>query len=182
MKKITLLIVGLLIISCATKSKKIMQKKEYKFLTSYNQFYLSSDKGSFLDNFMNIDEDTYNARLGLEKKSIIIFSQSYSNIKGEIEVVETPNDLDYKKYDHIVEGGIQVDSGELQILSWPGSETEVSIKVKPGKYRVRVSSSNLSSVKESDLAHDTDNDYYHIEIWLSENMGRKVLKQSELKL
>ncbi len=157
-----------------------MQKKEYKFLTSYNQFYLTSDKGAFLD-FMNIDENTYNARLSLQKNSIVIFSQSYSNIKGDIEVLETPKSIDYKKYDHIVEGGIEINSGELQILSWPGNEVESSIKVKPGKYRVRVNFFNLSSVKETDLAHDTDNDYYHIEIWQSENMERKILKQYEGK-
>ena len=159
-----------------------MQKKEYKFLTSYNQFYLSSDKGSFLDNFMDIDEDTYKARLGLEKNSIIIFSQSYSNIKGDIEILQTPKNVDYDKYDHIVEGGIEINSGGLQILSWPGNEVELSIKLKPGKYRVRVNSSNLSSVKETDLGHDTDNDFYHIEIWPSENMGRRVLKQFEFEL
>ncbi|VFB03716.1 Uncharacterised protein [Chryseobacterium taihuense] len=159
-----------------------MQKKEYTFLTSYNQFYLISDKDNFIDTLMNIDEDTYTARLGLQKNRIIIFSQSFSNIKGDIEVLETPNKIDYKKYDHIVEGGIEVYSGELQILSWPGSEVELSIELKPGKYRVRINSANLSSVKETDLAHDTDNDFYHIEIWPNENMELKVLKQSVLKL
>ena len=155
-----------------------MQKKNFKFSTSYNQFYISSDKGSFLENDMNTNEDTYTDRLSIEKNAIVVFTQSYGDVKGEIEILEKPaNEIDYKKYDHIVEGGINVQSGKLQILSWPGNEVETSLTVTPGNYRVRVYSSNLASVKETDLAHDTDNDYYRIEVWPSDDMERKVLKQ-----
>lgn len=94
--------------------------------------------------------------------------------------MEKPNtDADYNKYDHIVEGGINILSGELQILDCPNNHLELSLKVAPGKYRVRVYSSNLESVKETDLPNDSDKDYYRIEIWPSEEMERKVLKQYE---
>ena len=38
-------------------------------------------------------------------------------------------------------------------------------------------SSNLDSVKDYDVPSDTDNDYYRIELWKSDDMERKVLKQ-----
>ncbi|HEX7868776.1 MAG TPA: hypothetical protein VF455_01550 [Chryseobacterium sp.] len=160
-----------------------MEKKQFKFYTEYNQFYLSSDKGGFLNSVINVDEIAYLTRLNIENNALVIFTQGYGRIKGEIEVLENSNqNINYSMYDHIVEGGIDIKSGELQILNCPDSNLELSLKVTPGKYRVRVYSSNLSSVKETDLANDTDDDYYRIEIWPSENMERKVLKQYEVGL
>ena len=157
-----------------------MEKKHFKFYTQYNQFYLSSVNNLFEtdeNSFASFNEDM-NKRLGISENALIIFTQSYGDIKGEIEVLEKPNtNVDYTKYDHIVEGGIDVQSGDLQILDCPNSQIELSLKVDPGKYRVRIYSSNLASVKETDLANDTDNDYYRIEIWKSNDMDRKVLKQ-----
>jgi len=51
------------------------------------------------------------------------------------------------------------------------------MNVDPGKYKVRIYSSNLNSVKETDLPHVSDNDYYHIELWKSDDIESKVIKQ-----
>ncbi|WP_160138285.1 hypothetical protein [Chryseobacterium sp. c4a] len=157
-----------------------MKIKHFKFYTEYNQFYLSSDNADFLNNIIDFDSSSYKSRLKIEKNSLVIFTQSYGNIKGEIEILETSNtNIDYNKYDHIVEGGINIQSGKLKILDCPHIHKKLLLIVKPGKYRVRIYSSNLLTVKESDLVNETDNDYYRIELWPSEDMKRKVLKQYE---
>ncbi len=156
-----------------------MENKHFDFYTQYGQFYISSDEGKFLDgnseniNSMEDSKKSLNERLIIEKNALVVFTQSYGQVKGEIEVLEKMSaELDYSKYDHVVEGGITVESGELQILSWPGNETELEMKIKPGKYRVRIYSSNFASVIDDD-----GDDYYRIEIWPSDDMEKKVLKQ-----
>lgn len=157
-----------------------MELKKFEFYTQYNQFYLSSVGKNFdtdNDDMESFSEDM-TKRLGSEKNALIIFTESYGNIKGDIQVLAEPSSQsDFHKYDHVVEAGIETETGELQILDCPNSHTELSLGITPGKYRVRIYSSNLKSVKERDLANDTDDDYYHIEIWPSSDMQRKVLKQ-----
>lgn len=180
MKKIILiLIIKILILSCSFNKKNNDMRKKFQFYTEYNQFYIQ-DKGIIQDidspNFWN--KEAYEQRMALMNGIIGVGTQSYGNIKGEIEILEKPNiNFDYSKYDHIVEGGINIQSGELQLVDCPNSNLELSIKLEPGTYKVRVYSSNLASVQEKDLPNDTDNDYYYIELWKSDDINRNILKQ-----
>ncbi|WP_431609237.1 hypothetical protein [Chryseobacterium sp. 'Rf worker isolate 10'] len=158
-----------------------MKVQKFNFDTQYNQFYISSVGKDF-----NADEkkdmssftEDMNRRLGIEKNALIVFTESYGKIRGDIQVLENASiNSDYRNYDHIVEGSINIESGVLQLLDSPHSHIELSINVDPGRYKVRVYSSNLSSVKETDLPHSTDKDYYHIELWKNDNMETKVIKQ-----
>jgi hypothetical protein len=152
---------------------------KFNFYTEYHQFYLEDKEKKEEINSSNFwSEEASNSKLAMAHGIIGINTHSYGNIKGDIEILDKPKEnINYELYDHIVEGGINIESGELQILDCPTSQVEISLKVSPGKYRIRVYGSNFTSVKEADLANDTDNDYYKIEIWKSENMERKVLKQ-----
>jgi hypothetical protein len=185
-KIIKISITSFLLITSCTARKNIMQKKEFKFYTDYHQFYIEDAKDKNKENISSPDfwnEKAYSEKMALTKGIIGVGVQSYGNyIKGDIELLEKPNtEIDFSRYDHIVEGGIELNSNEIQLLNCPDGNLELSLKIKPGKYRVRVYSSNLASVKETDLANDTDDDYYHIEVWPSEDMERKVLKQYEYK-
>ncbi|MGQ2983163.1 hypothetical protein [Flavobacterium sp.] len=154
-------------------------KQTFEFYTQYNQFYIADktsnyDTGS--DSFWT--DEAISQRLAIGNGIIGIGTYSYGYIKGEIKVIEKPEDfIDYHLYDNIVEGGITISSEELEILDCPDSNVELSLRITPGNYRVRVYGSNFSTVEEPDLAKDTDNDYYKIEIWPDNNMERKVLKQ-----
>ncbi|TGD56540.1 hypothetical protein [Flavobacterium humi] len=178
MKKIIMISLLSIFLSCSPNKKNIMQKHQFNFYTQYNQFYLTSDNGSSLTQNNSWDEKDYVDRLSSLKNFIAYFSESYGDIKGELIVLEKPTkEIDYNKYDHIVETGISVESGLLQVLDCPNSSVELEVKLKPGNYRVRIYGSNFASVKENDLAHDSDNDFYKIEVWPDDNMERKVLKQ-----
>ena len=180
MKKIILTSVLIfLIISCLNTKRNNMQKKNLRFYTEYNQFYIEDKNNSGNTGSPNFWTDkTVSERLAIEDGIIGVGTQSYGNIRGEIELLEKPAiKIDYNKYDHIVEAGINIRSGELQVLNCTSSDLQATLKLNPGTYRVRIYSSNLASVKETDLAHDTDNDYYRIEVWPSDDMEIKVLKQ-----
>lgn len=147
------------------------------FYTQYSQFYITSDNAKSLVFGNEWDDIGYKDRLTSLKNFLCVFTQCYGNVKGELVVLDKPVDeIDYKKYDHIVESGINVESGVLQILECPGTSVELKVKVKPGTYRVRVYSSNLASVLDDD-----GDDFYRIEIWPDNNMERKVLKRYNLE-
>ena len=156
-------------------------KKILEFYTEYNQFYIH-DKNYVGDisDFEFWSEKAINCRLATLNDILGVGTQSYGNIKGEIELLEKQAiNIDFEHYDHIVESGLEIRNSELQITSCPTNNIEVKIKVRNGQYRVRVYSSNLSSVLETDLINDTDNDYYRIEVWPDSNKELRLLKQYE---
>ncbi|GAT61889.1 hypothetical protein [Paludibacter jiangxiensis] len=154
-------------------------KTEFKFYTEYNQFYIH-DK-NYVGDTSDSDfwsEEAYSGRLAIRNGILGVGTQCYGNVKGEINILyeQLPNN-NFDQYDHIVEAGIEIHGGEIQISGCTSNYSEVRIKINNGKYRVRIYSSNLASVLEPDLAHDTDDDFYKIEVWTDENMERKILKQ-----
>lgn len=161
---------------CNSFKKPQTMKHKLNFITSYQQFYLAdkSHQGTTGSDSFWTDE-SHNDRLAIEKGILGIGTESYGSIKGELAVLDKANDnVDYNLYDHIVEGGLEVKSGVLQVLDCPNNSLESEVKVTPGNYRVRIYSSNLSSVMDED---EDGNDYYKIEIWRDDNMERKVLKR-----
>lgn len=154
-------------------------KQKFKFYTQYNQFFIEDKKLKTEINQDIWNEEAFIDGLAFEEGIISVRTRSYGNIKGEIEILNEPIEkINYELYDHIVEGEINISSGELQILDCPNSHLEVSLKLLPGHYRVRIYESNFESVKETDLVNDADDDFYRIEIWPDEKTERKVLKQS----
>ena len=151
-------------------------KYNINFETSHHQFYIV-DK-----NLYNVEstgdetfwtESAFNDRLASHKSILGIGTQCYGNVKGELIILDKPSIIsDYSKYDHIVEAGLSLGSGHLQVLDCPNSAVVLEIELKPGDYKVRVYSSNLASVIDDD-----GEDYYKIEIWKSDDMERKVLKK-----
>jgi hypothetical protein len=144
------------------------------FYTQYHQFFIG-DKESSQDtgdsNFWT--EDATRSRLAIGKDILGVGLECYGPFKGEIVLLDKKgDDVEHNQYDHIVEGGLNLKSGTLQVLDCPNSNVELEVKVNPGSYRVRIYSLNLDSVEG-----DSGDDYYIIEIWPDSNKERIVLKQ-----
>lgn len=144
------------------------------FYTSHHQFYIydkdsAGDTGS--ENFWT--EDASNDRLVTEDGILGIGTECYGPVKGEVSLLGMPrSNLNLDEYDHIVEAGIEVTSGIIQVIDCPSSNIELELNVNPGTYRVRIYSLNLASVE-----YDEGNDFYKIEIWPDTEMKRMVLKR-----
>ncbi|QXV67371.1 hypothetical protein INP83_09870 [Mucilaginibacter sp. 21P] len=144
------------------------------FYTQYSQFYVS-DKDTLGDTSSDKfwTDDAFSDRLAMEEGIIGVGTECYGPIKGELEILERENkSFIAADYDHIVEGNIRIDSGGIKVIDCPTSTVELEIPVENGIYRVRVYSSNLSSVDG-----DEGDDFYRIEMWPSPKLERKVLKQ-----
>jgi hypothetical protein len=151
-----------------------MKKYGFKFYTEYHQFYIEDEIAT--GNTASVDfwtEDAYNDRLATDDGMLGVGTECYGHVNGELNLLDSANDqIDTDKYDHIVESGLELKSGVLQILDCTSSTVVLAVQVNPGKYRVRVYSLNLDSVIDDD-----GDDYYKIEIWPDSNMERKVLKR-----
>ncbi len=178
MRKYLILLCPFLLIQCHPLKKRNMRHK-FEFYTFYNQFYIENKGGNAdtsSDSFWT--EKSFKDGLAIGEGIIGVGTKSYGYIKGDIEVLAKSRDnVNFDLYDHIVEGGINIDSGTLEIRNCPDASLELSLKIKPGKYRIRIYGSNYDSVLEPDLAKNTDKDYYKIEIWPDNNMECKILKQ-----
>jgi hypothetical protein len=144
------------------------------FYTSYSQFYIR-DKNSVGDtgseNFWT--DDAFKDRLAIEDGILGVGTECYGPVKGELNLLSAPkNDIKLDEYDHIVEAGIEITSGIVQIIDCPSSTIELAFNVNPGTYRVRIYSLNLASVED-----DAGDDFYKIEVWPDTEMKRKVLKR-----
>ena len=164
----------ILTLRCTNNIKHNNMKFKLNFYTQYNQFYIEDKEIKTEINPSKFwSEEAHSDGLALENGVIGIRTECYGPVKGEINILTKANDIiDYSLYDHIVEAGLVVNSGKIQILDCPNRSVKLEIPVKSGTYRVRVYSSNLSSVEG-----DEGNDYYKVEIWEDENLERNVLKK-----
>ena len=149
---------------------------EIDFTPQYNQFYLSSDKGdTALADGLEWSEESYNDRLAVYEKFIVVYPESYGYVKGELYLLESLNsNIDFLNYDHIVEGGLSIESGILQILNCPNSSIEFQCEILPGSYRIRI---YFSSMAGYDSDEDESDDRCRIEVWPATNFQVKVLKR-----
>lgn len=153
---------------------KYNMKHQISFYTEYHQFYLV-DKGiaqnTYSDKFWT--DEASSDRLAVEEGVLGVSTECYGPVKAEIRVLKSINqNPEIAKADHVVEAGIQIKSGTIQILDCPTSTIQLELNVEPGDYMVRVYSMNLASVDG-----DEGDDYYILEIWPNKNEERKVLKR-----
>lgn len=145
------------------------------FYSQYRQFYIcdrSSTKATDSEYFWT--DEALEDRMALEEGIIGVGTECYGPVKGEVKIVAFPSEItSADSYDHIVEGSLELKSGILQVLDCPNSSVELELQLKPGFYRVRVSSSNLFTVEG-----DEGDDFYSIEIWPQGLSGRNVLKNT----
>jgi len=149
-------------------------KYPLEFYTSHSQFYIyDKDSPAEIGSDKFWTQEAFDDRLAIEEGILGVGTECYGPIKAELILLDTRNDsINLIDYDHIVEAGVEIKSGVIQILDCPNSNVELELSVDPGLYRARIYSSNLASVEG-----DEGDDFYKIEIWPDNEIERKVLKR-----
>jgi hypothetical protein len=151
-----------------------MTNYRFDFYTQYHQFNIC-DKDSPMDTESGEfwTDEAFDDRLAMELGVIGVGTECYGPVKGELVLLDKENtEFDLKSYDHIVEAGLKIDSGFIQIQNCPNSSIELEVKVQPDSYRFRIYSSNLASVDG-----DEGDDFYKIEVWKDSNLDKRVIKR-----
>ena len=159
---------------CTNNIKHKNMEFKLNFYTQYSQFYIEDKEIKTEINPSEFwSEEAHSDGLALENGIVGIRTECYGPVKGEIIILRKRNDnINFDLYDHIVEGSLKVESGIIQVLDCPTNSVHAEFRIEKGIYRVRVYSSNLSSV-----VGDEGDDYYKIEIWKGDDLERKVLKK-----
>jgi hypothetical protein len=150
------------------------------FQTDYGQFYLTNSIDINLKDEYGTKEwfdEALKTHIGFHENELIIFTLSTNRIKGEINVLAKENtNINFDKFDHIVESNINLNSCVLEVNSWFRNFTVKKIILRSGKYRVRVYISNLYTERDS---NENGKYYYTIEVWPDTTEGIKVLKTAK---
>lgn len=144
------------------------------FYTQYSQFYIC-DKDSPMDTGSDEfwTDEAFNDRLARELGVIGVGTECYGPVKGELVLLDKENtEFDLNQYDHIVEAGLKIDSGFIQIQDCPNCLIQLEIEVQPDVYRFRIYSLNLVSVEG-----DEGDDFYRVEVWKDSNLDKRVIKR-----
>lgn len=147
------------------------------FFTEYCQFYLvNKTEVSETDSLDFWSDKALEERLAVDRDVLgVSVENDFSIVKGELEVLNAPNEELDPHADHIVEGSLKITTGAMEIQDCPTSETILSVPLDNDDYRVRIYSYNL------DMPYNQNNpekphDHYRIEVWKEAPSERKVLK------
>jgi hypothetical protein len=148
--------------------------KKISFYTSYHQFYISDKNDNANTGSRNFwSQSSFERRLAIEQNTLGVSTSSYGNILLEIIFLDTKSEItDYNAYDHIIELGLEVKSGVLQILDCPNFSVVFEQKIPPSSYTLRIYYSNLA-IEDEDVGGDS----YKIEIWEGFKEEVAILKQ-----
>lgn len=157
-----------------TSKQKNKMDYNFSFDTAFNQFYIV-DKGVMpntgSDTFWS--EEAFTDRVAIEEGVLGISTSSYGPVKGKLYLLDSLEaDIDFNKFDHVVEASIQISSGVMQLVDCPNFSVEMELNLLPGSYRVRVYSLNLEMIED-----DEGNDFYIIEVWQEDEKSKRVLKR-----
>ena len=145
-------------------------------LAWYRQFYLfdrDTPCNTGADSFWS--EEAFQCGLAVEPGWLGIGTDTDGEVPVTIEVLESEPVACLDAWDRVAEASLEVSCDRLIIAGCPDIEPVVSVPVRPGRIRVRVSSA-LPRGKEPPHGVEYRGDKYLIQLWPSEAEDRVVLK------
>ena len=125
---------------------------KFSMFTQHGQFYIAD--GGFKGDTGHPDfwsNDAFNDRLAIADGILGVSIENDDAIANGAIVIHDSRieDLNFAKFDHIVESSLLLTTGTLQILDCPNFQAEITIELAPAWYRVRISSFNLNATPSS---------------------------------
>ncbi len=149
-----------------------MERHKLEVFADYHQFYLwdAGVRPSAPENYT--DEDMRNM-VKVADNVIVILPVRNMDVPVELELHDTDPGRETEAWDHVVELGVQMPRGKLQIQECTG-EAVLELSVEPGSYSVRACFGGLETLSEDGLDGE---DRYRIVMWPGEAMPLNVIKQ-----
>jgi hypothetical protein len=150
-------------------------KTNFSMFTQYGQFYIADPKSEADAGHPDLwSNEAFKDRLAIADGIMgILIENDEAIANGQIVVHESQiGEMDFSQFDHVVEGSLLIRSGTLQVLDCPNFQAEVTMQLKPGWYRIRISCANFAKAYQKN-----PEDRYLIDIWNEPSSDKKVVKR-----
>ncbi|KGK57624.1 hypothetical protein FHR47_001278 [Xanthomonas arboricola] len=152
-----------------------MPSHNLKLFADYFQFYLQDEVAS--GDLSDAWSPAATQRMFAVSTGVVgIGTARNMDVPVTLEFLDSEPPADLADFDHIVEGSLVVTSGRLVVAGCTDYFPDAArFDLEPGTYRVRLSSSGLSSLSEDGL---DGQDHYRLQLWQASPVEPIVLKQS----
>jgi hypothetical protein len=152
-----------------------MQSHNLELFADYFQFYLQ-DEVAEGDLSAAWSPEAIKRMLAVSAGVVGIGTVRNVDVPVTLEFLDAEPAADFGSFDHVVEGSLTIKSGPLVVAGCTDYFPDAKrFDLDPGTYRVRLSSSGLSSLSEDGL---DGQDHYRVQLWQASLIEPAVLKQS----
>lgn len=151
-----------------------MSSNQFTLFADYFQFYMQDElaDGNLSDSW---NEEAVARLLAVAPGTVGVGTVRNMDVPVFIEVLNGVPPLELEQWDHVVECTILVQGNRIVVAGCTDYFPDAArIEVAPGTYRVRVGYAGLASISEDGLS---GNDSYKLQLWQSEAIEPRVLKQ-----
>ena len=139
----------------------VIKREKVTVYAGYHQFHIKDEQASGSAGATDFwTREAFNDMLAVNSGIVGVATGSYGDVPVEIEVYGSDPGSENDNWDHIVEAGIDLSSGNLLICGCPDPEEVGRINLAPGAYRIRVCYGNLDSVVDEE-----GQDHYKVSLW-----------------
>jgi len=150
-----------------------IKRENVTLYAGYHQFHIKDEQASGNTGATDFwTKEAFHNLLAVNPGVVGIATGSYGDVHVEIEVYESDPGNEPDSWDHVVEAGIDLSSGNLLFCGCPDPEEVGRITVAPGEYRMRVYYGNLGSVVDEE-----GQDHYKLLLWPGSFSKPEVLKR-----
>jgi len=154
-----------------------MEKISLKLDGNYHQFHLNvgeKPSGEIADAW---SEEAFKRHLAVAKDCIAVGTATTLELDVEINILESPPDLNIEEFDHIIEASLKIDTGQLIVSGCVDYLPSAKhIKIPSGTYRVRTCIKNLKSVKDEFDGEEK----YILYVWPQVSADVNIIKQESI--
>ena len=147
-----------------------MKRHEFRLFADYRQFYLQDEEADG-DLSESWTEEATGRLLALAPGTIGVGTMEAVEVEVAVEVRETEPPVRLAEWDHVVECGIDVPTGQVVVAGCTDYFPEAArVTVEPGRYRARVCGSGFDAV-------EAGGDSYLVQLWPGGGAEVRVLKR-----
>lgn len=151
-----------------------MSSNQFTLFADYFQFYMQDElaDGNLSEAW---NEEAVGRLLAVAPGTVGVGTVRNMDVPVSIEVLDSAPPLELEQWDHVVECTILVQGSRIVVAGCTDYFPDAArIDVAPGTYQVRVGYAGLASISVDGLS---GNDTYKIQLWQSEAIEPRVLKQ-----
>jgi hypothetical protein len=147
-----------------------MRTIELEIFADHFQFWLTDGDDSFPS--ADYSEEAVEQKLAVFTGAAMLFTARNLTVPVTIEILDREPTPDFDAWEHAVDGGITVNSGQLNVAGCTDWPEATRIPLEPGIYRLRFSFRGTTGLDPNALEGD---DQYRVQLWTAPTLESPVV-------